>query len=68
MTDSLPEIELLIRTSGEKRLSNFLLYQLAYSEMVFSEVYWPDFDYKEFDRCIDEFNHRKRRYGGLDES
>ena len=67
MTDSLPEIELLIRTSGEKRLSNFLLYQLAYSEMVFSEVYWPDFDYKEFDRCIDEFNHRKRRYGGLDE-
>lgn len=68
MTDSLPEIELLIRTSGEKRLSNFLLYQLAYSEMVFSEVYWPDFDHKEFDRCIDEFNHRKRRYGGLDES
>ena len=68
MTDSLPEIELLIRTSGEKRLSNFLLYQLAYSEMVFSEVYWPDFDYNEFDRCIDEFNHRKRRYGGLDES
>ncbi|MDY3091392.1 MAG: isoprenyl transferase [Erysipelotrichaceae bacterium] len=68
MTDSLPEIELLIRTSGEKRLSNLLLYQLAYSEMVFSEVYWPDFDYKEFDRCIDEFNHRKRRYGGLDES
>ncbi len=59
-----PDPELLIRTSGEKRLSNFLLWQLAYTEMVFSPVLWPDFTPEEFDRCIEEYQSRDRRFGG----
>ena len=60
----LPPIDLMIRTSGEIRISNFMLYQLAYSELYFTDVYFPDFDEKEYDLAIDEYNKRKRRFGG----
>ncbi len=60
----LPPIDLMIRTSGEERISNFMLYQLAYSELYFTPVYFPDFKEKEFDLAIDEYNKRKRRFGG----
>ena len=59
-----PEVDLLIRTSGEKRLSNFLLYQNAYAEFVFPETLWPDFTVADYDRCIYEFENRNRRFGG----
>ncbi len=59
-----PDPELIIRTSGEKRLSNYLLWQSAYSELVFSEVLWPDFTWEEFEKCIEEFKQRNRRFGG----
>ncbi len=62
-----PEVDLLIRTSGEMRLSNFLLYQNAYSEFVFPEVLWPDFTVEEYDRCLAEFEGRHRRYGKREE-
>ncbi len=58
-----PDVDLLIRTSGEMRLSNFLLYQNAYAEFVFPETLWPDFTVEEYDRCLDAFAHRDRRYG-----
>ena len=54
----------MIRTSGEVRLSNFLLWQNAYAEFYFPEVEFPDFNEKEFDKAIDEFNRRNRRFGG----
>lgn len=57
------EPDLIIRTGGEKRLSNFLLYQGAYSELYFTDVLWPDFDETEFDKAIAEFGQRNRRYG-----
>ncbi len=60
-----PKIDLLIRPGGEKRISNFLLWQLAYSELYFSDVYWPDFGPKLFMQAIDEFQTRERRFGGL---
>lgn len=59
--------DLLIRTSGEERISNFLLWQIAYSEMVFTDVLWPDFDEAELKRDIYEFQQRDRRFGGLQE-
>lgn len=59
----LPDPELLIRSSGEVRISNFLLWQLAYSEIVVSPVLWPDFDEAELERCIREFSGRERRFG-----
>ena len=59
------EIDLLIRTSGELRISNFLLWQIAYSELIFTSVAWPDFDEKALDDCIREFESRDRRFGGL---
>ena len=59
------EIDLLIRTSGELRISNFLLWQIAYSELIFTPVAWPDFDEKALDDCIREFESRDRRFGGL---
>ena len=62
-----PDVDLVIRTSGEMRLSNFLLYQNAYAEFVFPEVLWPDFTVAEYDRCLLEFAHRNRRYGGRTE-
>jgi undecaprenyl diphosphate synthase len=64
-TNDLPDPDLIIRTSGEERLSNFLLYQAANSEFYFTDVLWPDFNEKEFDKAIDEYSKRNRRYGGL---
>lgn len=62
-TSDLPDPDLLIRTSGESRLSNFLLLQSAYAEMIFSPVYWPDFSRKHFIEAIESFQQRERRYG-----
>ena len=59
------EIDLLIRTSGEMRISNFLLWQIAYAELIFTPIAWPDFDEEQLDRCIKEFNQRDRRFGGI---
>lgn len=59
------DIDLLIRTSGEERISNFLLWQIAYAELIFTPIAWPDFDETALQDCIDQFNHRDRRYGGL---
>ncbi len=64
-TYDLPDPDLIIRTSGEERLSNFLLYQAAYSEFYFTDMLWPDFDEKEFDKALEEFANRSRRYGGV---
>lgn len=61
-----PEVDLMIRTSGEMRLSNFLLYQNAYAEFVFPETLWPDFTVEEYDRCLAEFEGRNRRFGRRD--
>ena len=61
----LPDPDLIIRTSGEQRLSNFLLWQAAYSELVFVPVYWPDFDRAVLEQAIVEFRGRERRFGGL---
>ncbi len=63
-TAGLPDPDLLIRTGGEFRLSNFLLWQLAYTELYFTDCLWPDFDEKEFDRALEWFAARERRYGG----
>ena len=59
-----PDVDLLIRTSGEQRLSNFLLYQNAYAEFVFPTVLWPDFTVHDYDAALDAFAHRERRFGG----
>ena len=64
-TSGIPDPDLLIRTSGEMRLSNFLLWQTAYSEFVFLDCYWPDFDKSSFEAAIAEFRARERRFGGL---
>ena len=61
----IPDPELVIRTSGEFRISNFLLWEIAYSEFYITDVYWPDFNEKELDKAILSFNKRDRRYGGL---
>lgn len=62
-TAGIPDPDLLIRTGGEKRISNFLLWQLAYTEFYFTDVAWPDFDRAELDRAIEYYNQRDRRYG-----
>lgn len=64
MYQDLPPIDLLIRTSGEQRLSNFMLYQMSYAEMYFSNLYFPDFNKEEFEKAIDIYNKRDRRFGG----
>lgn len=64
-TAGIPDPDLLIRTSGELRLSNFLLWQLAYSEFYFTDVPWPDFHKVELERAIEAYNKRDRRFGGL---
>ena len=61
----LPDPDLIIRTSGEQRLSNFLLWQAAYSELVFVPTYWPDFDRSTLESAISEYHRRERRFGGL---
>jgi undecaprenyl diphosphate synthase len=61
----LPDPDLIIRTSGEQRLSNFLLWQAAYSELVFVSTYWPDFDHAALEGAIAEYHRRERRFGGL---
>lgn len=63
MTSELPPVDLLIRTSGEVRISNFLLWQIAYSELIFTSTYWPDFDGEELEKCIEEYSSRDRRFG-----
>lgn len=65
MYEDLPPIDLMIRTSGEQRLSNFMLYQLTYSELYFTDTYFPDFDEKEYDKAIDAYNNRDRRFGKI---
>jgi undecaprenyl diphosphate synthase len=64
-TQGLPDPDLIIRTSGELRLSNFLLWQSAYAELVFVEVCWPDFGREQLQQAIDEFRRRDRRFGGV---
>ena len=67
-TAGLPDVDLVIRTSGEHRISNFLLWQAAYAEFVFSDVLWPDFQISDLEAAIDEFNRRDRRFGNLSNS
>ena len=64
-TAGLPEPELIIRTSGEQRVSNFLMWQTAYSEFVFTNVLWPDFTRRDLETAILEFQNRERRFGNL---
>jgi undecaprenyl diphosphate synthase len=66
-TANMPDPELLIRTSGEHRISNFLLWQIAYTELYFSDVYWPDFEREEFFNAILDFQQRERRFGKISE-
>lgn len=66
-TDRIPDPELLIRTSGERRISNFLLWQIAYTELYFSDVYWPDFEREDFYNAILDFQQRERRFGMISE-
>lgn len=65
MTKDLPPVDLMVRTSGEQRLSNYLLWQLAYAEFVFTDTLWPDYDEKELHYAIWLYQNRDRRYGGL---
>lgn len=62
-TQGLPDPDLFIRTSGEQRISNFFLWQLAYTELYFAQVYWPDFDTEQFEKALQNFAHRERRFG-----
>ena len=66
-TKGLPDPDLLIRTSGEERLSNFLMWQLAYTEFYFTDVAWPDFNKTEFEKAIAKYSQRDRRFGGVKE-
>lgn len=66
-TNNIPDPELLIRTSGEHRLSNYLLWQIAYSEMHFTPIYWPDFREEDFFKAILDYQHRERRFGKTSE-
>ncbi len=65
MTKDYPEIDCMIRTSGEKRISNFLLWQLAYSELIFVDKPWPEFTPHDFVECCEQFKQRNRRFGGI---
>ena len=66
-TKELPPLDLMIRTSGEQRISNFLLWQLAYSELYFTKKFWPEFSKKELLKALDNFQNRDRKFGGLKE-
>ena len=67
-TAEFPDPDLIVRTSGEQRLSNFLLWQAAYSEFLFVDSHWPDFDEQSFDECLARYERRDRRFGGLRKS
>ena len=67
-TREIPAPDLLIRTSGEQRLSNYLLWQLAYSELYFTDVAWPDFTKEELEKAIQDYNKRDRRFGGIEDA
>ena len=67
-TAGLPEVDLVIRTAGEQRLSNFLLWQTAYAEYYFTPVYWPDFGMEEIERALTAYSQRERRFGGVEEN
>ena len=64
-TANIPDVDLLIRTSGEVRVSNYLLWQIAYAEMFFTNTYWPEFNPNELDDIISDFHTRERRFGGI---
>lgn len=64
-TVDIPDPDLMIRTSGEQRLSNYLLWQLAYAEFYFTDVLWPDFDKAELEKAVEFYQSRDRRYGGI---
>jgi undecaprenyl diphosphate synthase len=64
-TANIPDVDLLIRTSGEVRISNYLLWQIAYAEMFFTNTYWPEFNIDELDDILSDFNLRERRFGGV---
>jgi undecaprenyl diphosphate synthase len=66
-TKQIPDPDILIRTGGNKRLSNFLLWQLSYTELFFINKNWPDFNFLDLKRVVNEFNVIKRKFGGLDE-
>ena len=63
-TAGMPDVDLVIRTAGDYRISNFMLWQTAYSELYFTDVLWPDFDEKEIEKALSEYSERKRRFGG----
>ncbi|GAJ23113.1 unnamed protein product [marine sediment metagenome] len=63
-TDGIPDVDLVIRTAGELRLSNFLIWQTRYSEFYFTQTLWPDFDTKELEKALLAYSERKRRFGG----
>lgn len=67
-THGIPDPDLMIRTSGELRLSNYLLWQLAYTEFYFTDIPWPDFTKEELSKAIEQYNRRERRYGGVKEA
>ena len=62
-THNLPDVDLLIRSSGEQRISNFLLWQIAYAELYFTDIFWPDFNKLDFYKALDFYNERERRFG-----
>lgn len=64
-TAGIPDPDLLIRTCGEERLSNFLMWQLSYAELYFTDCAWPDFNKAELEKAVEAYNHRERRFGGL---
>lgn len=66
VTQDQPAVDLLIRTSGELRISNFLLWQIAYAELYFSQVLWPDFNEEEFEQAVQAYQKRHRRFGGIE--
>lgn len=65
LTKDLPNVDLLIRTSGENRISNFMLYEIAYAEIIFEKVLWPDYDIKIFSNNLKEYNNRNRKFGNV---
>ena len=68
MTDGIPDVDFLIRTSGEQRISNYLLWQIAYAELMFVPESWPEFTPEVLQRCLEAYSHRDRRFGGVHES